>query len=243
MSKIILITGASTGIGAATAKLLAPQNKIIVHYNSSAEAAEKVAESVQGLGGEAELVQADLSTESGCVKVYEFAAEKFGKLDVLVNNAGSLIKRHPVREIEWELMEKIFALNVLSVIKLSSLCLPLLEKGTDPNIVNITSVAMRHGAPTATVYGAAKSAIDSFTRGLAKEAAPGIRINAVAPGVIETPFHERFSTPERMEQFQDATPLQRNGKPEAIALSIRHLIENSFITGETIDVNGGIFMR
>ncbi len=109
--------------------------------------------------------------------------------------------------------------------------------------MNTTSIAARHGAPTATLYGAAKGAIDSFTRGMAAELAPAIRVNAVAPGVIDTPFHERYSTPERMKKFLENTPLKRNGRPADVARAIRFLIENNFITGETIDVNGGLFMR
>lgn len=243
MSKTILITGASTGIGAETARLLAPDNTILIHYNSSEEAAERVASEVESRGGTAKLVQADLSSEEGTRELFNYVSSNFDHLDVLVNNAGSLIERRESRDLSWELMEQTFRLNVFSVMTLSSQCIPLLEKGTDPSIVNITSIAMRHGAPTATIYGATKAALDSFTRGLAKELAPGIRVNAVAPGVIETPFHERFSTEERMKTFAESTPLKRNGKPEHIAEAIRFLIDNDFVTGETVDVNGGLFMR
>ena len=243
MSKIILITGSSTGIGAETAKLLARDNEIIIHYNSSKEAAEQVAADVKKNGGQAHLAQANLSTEQGCLHLNDFVSANFDKLDVLVNNAGSLVKRQPCRELEWDLMQKIFTLNVFSVMKLSSLFIPLLEKGNSPCIINITSIAMRHGAPTATIYGAAKSAVDSFTRGMAKEVAPTIRVNAVAPGVIVTPFHDRFSTPEKLEDFRQATPLKVNGQSKHIAMTIQMLIDNDFITGETIDVNGGLFMR
>jgi 3-oxoacyl-[acyl-carrier protein] reductase len=102
---------------------------------------------------------------------------------------------------------------------------------------------MRHGAPTATVYGASKGALDSFTRGAAKELAPDIRVNAVAPGVILTPFHEKYTSPEQMERFRDMNPLKSHGSSDQIAKTIRFIIENGFLTGETIDVNGGVFMR
>jgi 3-oxoacyl-[acyl-carrier protein] reductase len=243
MSKTILITGGSTGIGAETARHLAPNNTIIVHYNASKEAAVQMAADVGQNGGRAHLVQADVSTQAGCTALVDDVAQNFDHLDVLVNNAGGLIQRQSAAELEWELMERIFSLNVFSVMQITSLCLPLLRKGIQPNIVNITSIAIRHGAPTATIYGAAKSAIDSFTRGLAKELAPDIRVNAVAPGVIETPFHEKVSTPERMKAFKEATPLQRNGQSIHITMAIKLLIENDFMTGETIDVNGGLFMR
>ena len=243
MSKIILITGASTGLGAATARLLAPKNKIIVHYYSSKEAAEKVAQDVEESGGEAFLVQEDLSSEEACVRLVQKVADRYSKLDVLINNAGGMIRRQAARELEWKLMSETFSLNTFSAMKISSLCIPLLEKGEDPNIINISSIAMRHGAPSATIYGACKGAIDSFTRGLANELAPKIRVNAVAPGVIDTPFHEKVSTPEKMKKFKEITPIKRIGEPIHIAKTIKFLIENDFITGETIDVNGGLFMR
>lgn len=243
MSRHILITGASTGLGAAMASMLAPGNKIVIHYNASEKEARETGERVKNANGEAYLVKADLSIEQGCEHLFEQLTSHFDQLDLLVNNAGSLIKRQFAHEIDWDNMVDTFSLNVFSVMKLSSLCIPLLEKGTDPSIVNITSIAQRHGAPSATIYGATKAAIDSFTRGLAKELAPKIRVNSIAPGVIVTPFHEKFSDAERMENFKEATPLKRNGNPEHIAHAVKFLMENDFITGESIDVNGGLFMR
>ena len=243
MSKTLLITGASTGIGAEAALQLAEGNKIFVHYNASGEAAEKVAEGVNKNGGTAVLIQADLSSEQGCRDLVGAVAAETDKLDVLINNAGGLIKRQGVREYEWRLMEEIFALNTFSAMMVTNLCVPLLEKGSDPSIINLTSVAMRHGAPTATIYGASKAALDSFTRGIAKELAPAIRVNAVAPGVIVTPFHEKVSTPEQLEAWKEANPLKKNGHAGHIAETIRFLVENDFINGETIDINGGLFMR
>jgi len=243
MSKVILITGASTGLGAATARLLAPQNKIIVHYYSSKEAAEEVAKDIEESGGEAFLIQEDLTSEEACIRLVREVANRYSKLDILINNAGGLIRRQVARELEWELMLDTFSLNTFSTMKIASLCIPLLEKGEDPNIINISSIAMRHGAPSATIYGACKGAIDSFTRGLANELAPKIRVNAVAPGVIDTPFHKKVSTPEKMKKFKEATPIKKIGEAIHIANTIKFLIENDFITGETIDVNGGLFMR
>jgi len=125
----------------------------------------------------------------------------------------------------------------------TSLFIPMLEKGEDPNIINITSVAMRHGGPTATIYAASKAALDSYTRGAAKELAPNIRVNAVAPGVIVTPFHDKVSTPEQLEAWRKGNPLERNGDPIHIAQTIKFIVENNFLNGETIDVNGGLLMR
>ncbi|MCS7306001.1 MAG: SDR family oxidoreductase [Thermoguttaceae bacterium] len=243
MARTILITGASTGIGAATALRLASDNDIVIHYNRSEEAARQVAQQVQQRGGRPLMVRADLSSQAGCQALAQAVAQQYGKLDVLVNNAGGLIERSPARQIRWELLEEIFRLNTFSAMYLTSLCIPLLEKGQDPSIVNITSIAIRHGAPTATIYAAAKGALDVFTRGLAKELAPTIRVNAVAPGVIDTPFHQKYTTPERLAQFRAQTPLGRLGLADEIAQAIQFCIENRFLTGETIDVNGGLFMR
>jgi 3-oxoacyl-[acyl-carrier protein] reductase len=243
MSKLILITGASTGIGAETARHLSNGNEIFVHYNASKQAAHDVAADVEKMGGKAYPLQADLSGEEGCQDLVKAVLEKTDKLDVLVNNAGGLIKRQSVREYEWRLMEETFALNTFSAMMVTSLCIPLLEKGNDPCIVNISSVAMRHGAPTASIYGASKSALDSFTRGIAKELAPSIRVNAVSPGVIISPFHDKYSTPEQLEAWREGNPLKKNGVPIHIAQAIKFIVENDFVNGETIDVNGGLYMR
>jgi 3-oxoacyl-[acyl-carrier protein] reductase len=243
MSKTVLITGAGTGIGAATARHFASGNEVIVHYCSSREAAEAVAADIRSAGGQAHVARADLSQEAGCRELAAFAAARCDKLDLLVNNTGGLVRRCPARELEWQLMSDIFALNTFSTMMMSSLCIPLLERGTHPSIVNITSIAARHGAPTATLYGACKGALDSFTRGLAKELAPAIRVNAVAPGVIDTPFHDHVTSPEKMEEFRMLAPLQRIGEPSDIAAAVAFLADNLFMTGETIDINGGWNMR
>jgi len=240
---VLLITGASTGIGAETARTLAPRNTVLIHYNASEDAARRVAEDVEKRDGKADLFQADLRTPQGCAALHEAVSKKTDRLDALINNAGGLVRRQPVRELEWSVMTEIFSLNTFSTMMMTTLCVPLLEKAEDPCVINITSIAMRHGAPSATIYGAAKGALDSFTRGAAKELAPKIRVNAVAPGVIATPFHEKVSTPEKMKQFAENTPLGRNGAAAHIAQAIKFILENDFLTGETIDVNGGLFMR
>ncbi len=242
MSRTILITGASTGIGAVTAAHLASSNTLILHHNSTPITA--VADEAERAGAAAiHTVKADLMTEKGCRHLMEAVHGVTEKLDGLVNNAGALLERHSVGTLRWELMERIFALNTFSAMMLTKLCVPLLRKGTNPSIVNLTSIAARHGAPTATIYGAAKSAMDSFTRGAARELAPAIRVNAVAPGVIVTPFHDKYTAPEQMQSIAAQTPLGFNGSSEHIATAISFLLENTFTTGETIDVNGGLFMR
>jgi len=140
MSKTLLITGASTGLGAETARHLAAGNEIFVHYNASKKPAEQVAADVEKRGGKAYLVQGDLSKEVGCRTLVKNVQDQAAKLDVLVNNAGGLIRRNPVKEFEWKLMEEVFALNTFSAMMITSLCVPLLEKGEKPCVVNITSV-------------------------------------------------------------------------------------------------------
>jgi len=201
------------------------------------------AKDVEENSGEAFLVQEDLTSEEACISLVKKIADKYSKIDVLINNAGGLLRRQSAYELEWKLMIETFSLNTFSTMKISSLCIPLLKKGEDPNIINISSIAIRHGAPTAIIYGACKGAVDSFTRGLANELAPEIRVNAVAPGLIDTPFHEKVSTPERMKKLKEGIPLKKIGEAIHIAKTIKFLIENDFITGETIDVNGGSFMR
>lgn len=244
MGKVILLTGASTGIGAGTARLLAPGNKLFLHYNASEAAAKAVKEDVERLGGEAVLVQADVTSEQACVDLVEEVKGHTGHLDVLVNNAGGMIRRQPADGLEWDLMEKIFALNTFSLMKISSLCVPLLRASSqDPNIVNVSSIVIRHGGPGATIYSAAKGAVDAFTRGLSRELAPAIRANAVVPGVIDTPFHEKVSTPEQMAAWAANNPLKKNGQALHIARTIQYLIDNDFVNGESIDVNGGLNIR
>jgi 3-oxoacyl-[acyl-carrier protein] reductase len=243
MKKIILVTGASTGIGAATARLLAAGNLVYVHYHSSAAEAERTAAAVAEAGGEAVLLRADLSTEQGCRDLLQGVSARSDRLDALVNNAGGALQRVPARELEWDLLLRTFALNAFSAMMVSRLAIPLLERGTDPSIVNLSTIGVRTGAPTATAYGAAKGAVDVFTRGLARELAPAIRVNAVAPGFILTPFHEKVSTPELLEANRQNTPLKKLGQAGQVAEAIRFLIESPFVTGETVDVNGGLFMR
>ncbi len=239
----IVITGASTGIGAATARDQAAGNTVYIHYHSSAEAAKKVAKEVSGLGGNAVLIQADLSTNEGCEKLAAEVQSHTDTIDVLLNNAGGLLHRHDLEDTTWEIARKTFDLNVFSVMRVTALLLPLLKKAKSANIINISSVAARNGSPTASTYAAAKGAVDTYTRGLAKGLAPSIRANAIAPGIIITPFHDKSTPKEQMEQFMKATPLGYPGQPEEIARAVRFILETPFMTGETIDINGGLNMR
>ncbi len=239
----ILIKGASKGIGAETAKFLAKDNQIIIHYNTSEKEAQNVVKLVEEKGGQTFLIQADLATEAGCNKLSDYLYTDHDSLDVLINNVGGMYKRHSVEEIDWNLLLDVFSLNTFSTMYLTSKVIPLLKKSKCANIINLTSLAIRIGVPTATAYAASKGAIDVFTRGLANALAPTVRVNAIAPGYIDTPFHDKVTNEEKASWMISKTPLKKAGVSLDVARTIQYIIESDFLTGETIDINGGFYMR
>ncbi len=243
LKKTIVITGAGMGIGAATARRLAPGNRLILQYHTSKTDVLALQEELAPVSAGVDVVEADLTSDVGCTALFEEIAKHTDILDVLVNNAGGMIERQLVDNLAWDHLAATFALNTFSAMRLTGLCTPLLRKGSHPCVINMTSIAMRHGAPTATAYGASKAAMDAFTRGAANELAPHIRVNAVSPGIIDTRFHERVTSAEKMKQFIENTPLKRTGTVEDVARTVEYLIDSTFVTGETIDCNGGLFMR
>jgi 3-oxoacyl-[acyl-carrier protein] reductase len=242
-TKHIVITGAGAGIGAAIARRLAPNNRLILHYYSSSVEVMETMRAVEQTCASVDIVKADLSLDEGCGVLYEQIRERFQTMDVLVNNAGGMIERCSVANLSWDHVLRTFSLNTFSTMRLTGLCTELLLAGENSCVVNITSIAIRHGAPSATAYGAAKAAIDAFTRGAASELAPRVRVNAIAPGIVDTRFHERVTPAAKMKQFLEATPLKRFGDVDDVARTAEFLIESKFISGETIDCNGGLFMR
>jgi 3-oxoacyl-[acyl-carrier protein] reductase len=237
-----IVTGASTGIGRATAIALAAAGAdVAIHYGSSRKEAEETGKAVESQGRRAVLVQADFRDPMAAGKAVEAAILALGApVDILVNNAGSLIARTPIEEMDAELWHEVIALNLSAVFFATKAALRHLGHGA--RIVNVSSVAARHGGgPGAFAYAAAKGGVMTLTRGLAKElASRNIRVNAIAPGVIETPFHAR-TTPEMLESFRKSIPLGRLGTPDECAGAILYLVSPlaSYVTGETIDVNGG----
>jgi len=238
-----IVTGASTGIGRATAVALAGAGAdVAIHYGSSRKEAEETAAAVEARGRRAVLVQGDFRDPTDAGKAVEAAVHGLGApVDILVNNAGSLIARSPIEEMDAELWKEVIDLNLSAVFFATKAALP--HFGRNARIVNVSSVAARHGGgPGAVAYATAKGGVMTMTRGLAKELAPrNIRVNAIAPGVIETPFHDRFSTPEMLETFRKGIPLGRLGTPEECAGAVLYLVSPlaSYVTGQTIDVNGG----
>lgn len=244
---VTLITGASTGIGAATALAFAAQGSdLAIHYNSSLLAAQSVASKIGEIGRAAWLFQGDLSTAEACRRVAGEVLETCGRVDVLVNNAGSLIERKPLLEITDELWQRVLDVNLNSVFWMTRALAPhLMERGSGA-IVNVSSIAARHGGGLGALpYATAKGAVTTMTKGLAKELIQhGVRVNAVNPGIILTPFHERFTPPDQLKAWIAGIPQGRAAAPEEIAGAIVFLASAaaSHIVGESIEINGGLLM-
>ena len=247
MSRVMLITGASRGIGAATARLAAQQGyALCLNYHQRADAANAVLEQVRGLGVTAIAVQADVADEPQVLHMFEAIDREFGRLDVLVNNAGMLEQQMRLEQMDAARWTRVLGANVIG----SFLCareaikrMSTRHGGRGGAIVNLSSVAARLGAPGEYIdYAAAKGAIDSMTRGLAKEvASEGIRVNAVRPGVIHTDIHAAGGEPDRVERVKASVPMGRGGQAEEIAEAILWLASEqaSYTSGALLDVAGG----
>jgi 3-oxoacyl-[acyl-carrier protein] reductase len=246
--KNIIVTGASTGIGRATAIEFAKNGaKVVVNYFHSPEAAEEVVGVIESDGGEAIAIQADVSKKDDVDKLVQGSIEFFGeRIDVLINNAGGLLERKAIMKVDESLWDECFNLNVKSVFLCCQAVVPLMKKQGFGKIVNVSSVAARNGGgPGAAHYSTSKSAVLTFTKGLAKELInSGITVNNVSPGVITTPFHDKFTSTEMRENFKKAIPIGREGSAQETAWSILFLASNyaDYIVGETLEVNGGLLM-
>ncbi|GGG48584.1 SDR family NAD(P)-dependent oxidoreductase [Chelatococcus composti] len=246
--KRVLITGASTGIGAATAiEFGRLGSHVVVHYNSSEDDARAVVDTIRKAGGKADLLKGDVSVSAEAIRVVNEAAGILGGLDVLINNAGALVQRSPVTDITDELFDRVIDLNVRSVVMASKAAVPHLRKAGGGAIINTSSIAARNGGgPGAGLYASAKAFVSNLTRNMAKEyAADNIRVNAVAPGVIITPFHQRFSTPEMLEAMRKTIVMGRIGEPQECVGAYVFLASpamSGYITGQVIEVNGGQLM-
>ncbi|AVX13307.1 SDR family oxidoreductase [Pseudomonas stutzeri] len=247
MSRVMLITGASRGIGAATARLAAHRGyALCLNYHQRADAANAVLEQVRGLGVTAIAVQADVADETQVLHMFETIDREFGRLDVLVNNAGMLEQQMRLEQMDAARWTRVLGANVIG----SFLCareaikrMSTRHGGRGGAIVNLSSVAARLGAPGEYIdYAAAKGAIDSMTLGLAKEvASEGIRVNAVRPGVIHTDIHAAGGEPDRVERVKASVPMGRGGQAEEIAEAILWLASEqaSYTSGALLDVAGG----
>jgi len=242
--RTVLVTGASTGIGAASAVALAEAGADVgINYCRSKDAAEKVAEQVTKLGRRALLVECDVCDPDQVAAMVGRFVKTFGRIDILFANAGGLVKRSPIVRMPDVLWHQVIALNLDSVFYTVRAALGPMLKAKRGNIIVNSSVAARSGGGGGAVhYATAKGALVAMVRGLSKEVAgAGIRVNAIAPGVVETPFHEKFTEPERMKQFRASIPIGKIGAPDDIARAVVWLAGETggFITGETIFIAGG----
>lgn len=235
-----IVTGATTGIGRATALRLAEMGaNVAIHYHSQKQAADELMARLREMGVETRAAQGDFTDRQAVFRVIgELGAEG---IDVLVQNAGSLIQRYAVDEMPLEYWDEVLALNLSSAFWTVRAALPHLREGA--RIVTMSSIAAYNGGGFgAFAYAAAKGGVISLTRGLAKALAPrGIRVNAVAPGTIDTPYHEKFSRPQDLAQLAGRIPLGRLGTADECAQVIGFLAgpQSSYVTGEVVAIHGG----
>jgi 3-oxoacyl-[acyl-carrier protein] reductase len=242
--KAVLITGASSGIGAALARAFAAQgSRLALHFNAHEQAAQALATEI---GGAPHLVRGDLTKRGEAKRIVNEVAAALGGLDVLINNAGGIGERRPIADVDDALFDFVYDLNVRSVIGASQAAIPHFEKRGGGNIINVGSIAgIDGGGPGSSMYSTAKAAVHNITRHLATDlAAKNIRVNTVAPGAIATPFHAR--TPQaRMDAMRDATAMGRVGEAQDCVGAFLFLASNElsgYVTGNMVHVNGGMYM-
>ena len=243
--KVAVITGATGGIGFAVAKRLGKDGYTVVLNGLDNELGAKRVEELSAEGITAEYFGFDVTNEDAVNSNINKIGEKYGKIDVIVNNAGGLGGRSRFEEMTTEFYRNVMALNLDSVFFVSRAAIPFLKKGENATIINYTSnAAWNAGGPGAGIYGTSKAGVQAITRALAKDLAEyGIRVNAVSPGTIDTPFHAQIKAtkPEVFASWKDNIMLGRLGQPEEVASVVAFLASKdaSFLTAETIQVGGG----
>jgi 3-oxoacyl-[acyl-carrier protein] reductase len=247
--KVALVTGGGAGIGRACALALGARGaRVAVHYNKSRDGAQAVVEELRSKGGDAQAFGFDLTRGEAARALVREASDRFSTIDVLVNNAGDLVERKSFLEMSESLWRAVIDVNVTSTFLMCQAAAPLLIAKKSGAIVNMASLAAWNGGgPGAFAYSAAKGAIVSMTKAIAKELAPhGVRVNCVSPGLIgDTDFHGRFTAKDAFAGIAKTVPLGRAGTPDEVASVVAFLAapDSSYLTGETIEINGGLLMR
>jgi len=246
-AKVALVTGASSGIGRAAAEALAASGaRVAINFHRNEAGAEAARAEIVSRGGDAVVVQADVTRASDVESLVERTVAEFGPIDILVNNAGSLIERLKILELTEERWDEVIDLNLKSAFLCSKAVAGSMMERKTGAIINVSSIAGRTGGALGSIhYSTAKGGLITFTKGLAKELAPfGVRVNAISPGVIDTKYHQTFSTPEVMKSYVGMIPLGTIGTPAEVASVICFLASDaaSYLAGETIEINGGMFM-
>lgn len=242
--KVALVTGASSGIGRAVALTLARNGAaVVVNYHRNERGAAEAVTEIQAMRRNALAVRADVSQRVDVLRMVGATLDNFGSLDILVNNAGSIVKLASIEDCTDEVWDTVLAVNLKSVFLCTQAVIPYLKEQRRGRIINISSLAAQNGGRGGSLpYAAAKAAVNALTKGLASELGEyQITVNAVAPGIILTPFHDQFSRPDRLQGVINATPLRRAGAPEEVAELVAYLAadEAGFITGEVFGIDGG----
>jgi 3-oxoacyl-[acyl-carrier protein] reductase len=220
--------------------------RVAINFHQNKKGAETTRDEIVAVGGTAIVVQADVKQATEVDSLVKRTQDELGPIDILVNNAGSLIERLRILELTEERWDEVIDLNLKSAFLCCRAVAASMMERKSGAIINVSSIAGRTGGALGSIhYSTAKGGIITFTKGLAKELAPfGVRVNAVSPGVIDTHYHEQFSTPEMMKGYVAGIPLGRVGNPEEVASVICFLASSasSYLAGETIEINGGMFM-
>lgn len=246
-NKNVLITAGAQGIGEAiTRHFIACGANVAIHYFSSAATADELVAFAQSKNIKAVSIKGDLTREEDTQIVIEKTVEALGSIDILINNAGSLVARKLLGEMETDFWHKVMDINMTSMMMVTRAAAPHLVKNENSSIVNLASLAGRKGGHAGSlVYSTSKGAILTFTRALSSELGPeGVRVNAVAPGLIlGTSFHNTHTTKASAEKTIEGIPIQRPGNADDVARAVIYLASeyNGFITGATLDINGGVY--
>lgn len=247
LGKNVLITAGAQGIGEAITKhFIDCKANVAIHYFSSSDKANQLVDYAKSKGLKAIAVKGDLTKEDDANVLIKKTVEELGGLDILINNAGSLVARKLLSEMEIEFWNRVMDINLTSMMLVTRAAAAHLAKHNNSSIVNLASLAGRKGGhPGSLAYATSKGAILTYTRALATEFGPqGTRVNAVAPGLIlGTLFHDTHTTKESANKTIDGIPIERAGNPNDVARAVLYLASeyDGFITGATLDINGGVY--